>query len=1155
MTHGTRPLFCRSCPVLFCLCALTFLSALSPAFARESSEILAITEDSRPWVYWFWKNGNINREGITADLEAMQRVGIGGMIVMEVSLSVPPGPVKFFSDEWRDLFAFAVSEADRLGLKVCVNSAPGWTGSGGPWISPELSMKKVVASETTVQGPAPADTVLKRPEALLDFYRDIAVLAFPTPKPGAKIEEIAEKALYQRGPFSSAPGIRPHFTATARYAGVDPDQTIPLTAVRDISESMDADGRLVWDVPEGSWTVMRLGFTTTGQTNRPAPLPGLECDKLDPAALESHFNAYIRKLVEDAGEHAGVSLTATHFDSWEVGGQNWTNNFRREFEERRGYDLLPYLPVMMAYVVDSRETSERFLWDLRQTVSEMIARYHGGRMRDLAHECGLTLSIEPYDMTPCDDMTLGATADVPMCEFWSNHFDTRYSVREAVSIAHVYGRPVIGAEAFTSVDKWLTHPGSVKTLGDWAFSEGVNKMVIHRYIHQPFAQARPGLSLGPHGLHYERTNTWWEYTRGWHEYLARCQAALRNAPVADLLYLSPEGAPNVFQGPEPGPAGYKYDACTPEALLTLIRCNDGFLTGAGGARYAALVLPDWETMTPALLERVNALVEEGATLVGPPPLKSPSLSGYPQCDQRIRDLAVSLWPGERRPAQRIENKVGKGRVFWGGPLNTNLPDAQSASPLDGAQWIWSAGEPPALAAPPCRRYFRRVFALNEVPAITEAHLCITADNSFKVRVNGKAAGRGDNFTQAYVLDLNTLLTPGDNLIAVEVENGDVSPNPAGLIAALRLKRADGSTESLYTDGQWQSAGAPQEGWDTDTDACANWPAAAVVGPAGMAPWGMPQQTRPRADIYPPSHAVETLMAALNVAPDFASKAPLRFNHQNTPQGDLYFISNGENTPVTEECIFRVNKGRPVLLHPEDGSVRPLFRFALTADNRTAMPLRFEPGESYFILFTASDPRTDTLPKAANFPEKQLVLEVKGPWQVQFDVAAGGPPEPIAFEQLQDWAGHDDPRIRYYSGTASYTCDIEVPDGIANGNTALYLDLGRVEVTAKVRLNGNDAGIAWKTPYRVNISSLLRPGKNRLEVQAANLWINRMIGDETLPPDSDRNENGTLKAWPAWLLEGKQSPTGRVSFATWRHWTADDPLQPSGLLGPVTVYSE
>ncbi len=1139
-------------PPIFAL--LIFAASISVASGVQNPEdLMAVTSDSRPWVYWFWKNGNISRDGITADLEAMKDAGIGGMIIMEVSLSVPPGPVTFFSESWRELFAHTVSEADRLGLKVCINSAPGWTGSGGPWITPELSMKKVTASEITITGPGRQEIALKQPETLHEFYRDIAVLAFPTPNPGTRIGDIAEKALYQRGPFSSEPGIRPHFTAITDYPEVPPGQCIALDRMIELSGRMDTSGKIVWEAPEGSWTLMRFGYTTTGQTNRPAPLPGLECDKLDPTALEAHFNAYIRKLVGDVGPLAGKALTATHFDSWEVGGQNWTANFREEFQKRRGYDPVPYLPTMMGYVVESHEVSERFLWDLRQTVSEMIAEYHGTRMRELAQECGLTLSIEPYDMTPCDDMTLGAAADIPMCEFWSDTFDTRYSVREAVSIAHVYGKPVIGAEAFTSIDKWLLHPGAIKANGDWAFCEGVNKMVIHRYIHQPFPQARPGLSLGPYGLHYERTQTWWDYARPWHEYLARCQSALRNKPVADILYLSPEGAPNVFQGPEPAPTGYKYDACTPEALLKRIQCMEGILTNGEDARYRLLVLPSNATMTPEVLAKIKELVMVGATIIGPPPLKSPSLSGYPQCDTLVRDMAGSLWGDERQPEQVREKSLGKGRIVWGGNLVPEQPAPAEEDVMKDSNWIWCADDVSALAAPPAQRYFTRRLSLSVPPQAATLH--ITADNAFRCWVNGKPSGRGENFTQILTFDVTDRMQQGDNLIAVEVENGGDTPNPAGLIATLEIKSDDDTNTRIHTDNQWQSASMSQDGWREVAALSATWQPASIVGLMGMAPWGVIAKSKLRTSIYPPSKALETVLLNMHILPDFTCKTPLRFNHQQTPLGDLYFISNGEKYAVEDTCIFRINGSHPVLLHPEDGMSRLLPEFSPTSDNRIAVPLKFEAGESYFILFEANVLSEVGQEIQGNFPKQEPVMEINSPWHVQFDANAGGPELPVEFTELKDWAAHEDTAIRYYSGTAVYSCDFELPSAVLDSRKSLHLDLGRVEITASVRLNGEDLGIAWKTPYCVALGKTAQPGNNHLEVRVANLWVNRLIGDDLLPEDSERKPDGTLVAWPQWLLEGKTSPTGRHSFATWRHWTEEDPLQPSGLLGPVTLYRQ
>ncbi len=178
------------------------------------------------------------------------------------------------------------------------------------------------------------------------------------------------------------------------------------------------------------------------------------------------------------------------------------------------------------------------------------------------------------------------------------------------------------------------------------------------------------------------------------------------------------------------------------------------------------------------------------------------------------------------------------------------------------------------------------------------------------------------------------------------------------------------------------------------------------------------------------------------------------------------------------------------------------------------------------------------------------VEVSGPWEVRFDPQWGGPAKPVTFEKLEDWSQHTDAGIRYYSGTATYRTTF--PSKIENPKSKMFLDLGQVAVMAEVKLNGKDLGILWKPPFRVDVTDALKPGENALEVKVVNLWINRMIGDEQLPEDSERNANGTLKAWPQWVHEGKPSPTGRYTFTSWRLWKKDAPLVASGLLGPVTL---
>jgi len=318
-----------------------------------------------------------------------------------------------------------------------------------------------------------------------------------------------------------------------------------------LSAQMDPAGKLSWDVPPGKWLVLRFGHTTTGQCNLPAPNGnrGLECDKFSKEAAAAHYQGLMSRLVAENKQLSGTGkvLVSAHIDSWEVNSQNWTPKMRGEFKSRRGYDLLPFLPTFTGRVVDSIEVSERFLYDLRQTVSDLIVENYAGEFRRQANKDGLRLSIEAYGDVPADEMTYGGQADEPMGEFWSW---TKYrgSAWCAVmaSSAHIYGKQILGAEAFTaeSDEKWQGHPGNIKDLGDWAFCEGINRFVFHRYAAQPWdTNIAPGMSMGPYGLHYERTQTWWEQSKAWHEYLARCQYLLQQGRfVADVLYLQNEGA-------------------------------------------------------------------------------------------------------------------------------------------------------------------------------------------------------------------------------------------------------------------------------------------------------------------------------------------------------------------------------------------------------------------------------------------------------------------------------------------------------------------------------------------------------------------------------------------------------------------------------------
>ncbi|HRP54929.1 glycosyl hydrolase [Agriterribacter sp.] len=659
---------------------------------------------ARPGVYWYFMDGNLSEEGMTKDLESMAAAGIGNLIFLEVNVGVPRGRVDFLSDRWLDLFAHAEKECRRLNIDMTLGIGPGWSGSGGPWVAPEQSMQHLVSSTVAVSAnetkkiklPVPAP---KRPffgeggftpglkKQWQDFYEDVAVLAFPQPSDTGKIKDIDEKALYYRAPYSSVAGVKPFLVPDT--GNVSAGDAVSKKEIIDLTDKLQPDGTLNWEVPQGNWIVMRFGRRNNGAVTRPAPFPGLgfEEDKMDTGALNAHLDHYTGRIFKKTGKPAKASeggLKFLHMDSWEMGAQNWTKNFRPEFIKRRGYDPLPFYPVYSGVVVESRGVSERFLWDLRQTAQELVLEYHAGQVKKYAHRHGLGLSIEPYDMNPTADLELGAVADVPMCEFWSKDFgyNTSFSCVEAVSIAHVNGQPLVPAEAFTAEknEGWKQYPGSMKAQGDWAFAAGINRLVYHTFQSQVLADSlRPGMTMGPYGIHWDRNQTWWPMVGDYHRYISRCQFMLRQGrTVADVLYLTPEGAPHVFRPPssaltgeEPvrDRRGYNFDGCSPGQLLNA-GVKDNQVVFPGGATYKLLVLPDIVTMTPRLLEKIGALIYEGAVVVGNPPVQSPGLTGYPGCDEQVKALSRTIWGSLEIPLAYGDREYGKGKIIWGAGVST-----------------------------------------------------------------------------------------------------------------------------------------------------------------------------------------------------------------------------------------------------------------------------------------------------------------------------------------------------------------------------------------------------------------------------------------------------------------------------------------------------
>jgi len=1139
--------------------------------------LVSLPQQARPWVYWYWMDGLVTKEGITADLGLMKDAGIGGAYLMTIGpdSSLLKPPISAGSPEFWQMVKHAMQEAARLDMQIAVADCDGWATAGGPWIEPELAQQKVVWSVTQAEGGREFDRVLPAPPQFIgtfqdsggrplpaneQIYRDIGVLAFPTPEgfdvstansrctltsnipeltPAVLAQLIENKAgapsVQSRQPgyiqiafeepftcrsitfrnrsmpfqanrmelqvsddgehfstrgrleppqhgwgdsrggvpstqavpevtaryfrlvydptgtdvvfdlsksteevarhykewfdnanadlvlsgleISSAPRIH-HFEGKAGYAWRRASRTttqqvpdrlcVPLNKVLDLTSKMDSHGHLQCRLPAGRWTILRAGYTPTGAKNGPAGgATGLECDKFNPAAVEQQLQGWLGKAFQAAGASIPErTFSVAHIDSWECGCQNWSPVFLDEFRQRRKYDPVPYMPAMAGIPVESADASERFLWDVRETISELISENFFGPLHKYANAHGCKLSAEAVaPIMPADGMLHHAHTDIPMGEFWwqSAHNDKPTDCREAISASHVYGKQIAQMEAFTTAaTTWDEHPFQLKALADHNFCLGANRYVCHVYTSQAWPDRVPGVTLGRVGQFFTGHQTWWKPGRAWVEYLTRCQYLLQQGQfAADVCYFTGEESPRRALLPEqlhpPLPAGYQYDSINPHALLTRLSAADGKVLLPDGNSYTLLVLPGEQQMRLEVAEKVQKLVAAGAIVFGAPPARASSLEGgISESDGRLRKIVNELW-GDCDGVGVKAHRYGKGKVVAGGSLQTVLADA----------------------------------------------------------------GIGPEFV-------------------------------------------------------------------------------------------------------------------------YEGAAGIEYTHRRSPEYEMYFISNQTQAVQSPKCSFRVSGRVPQFLYPDSGRTIRCANF--TEENaRTLLDLKLEPYESVFLFFPASGKATDhvrvlrrngkEIATPANLGELDTGIwlsedgaltvqateagvyeistaagrvlsarvekvaepfNIRGDWVVEFQPNRGAPKQ-ITLNELQPWTAHPDAGVRYYSGTATYRLRFSIPASLVSSGQELYVDLGDVRMLAEVRLNGKKLGIAWKPPYVVKATSVLQM-ENLIEIEVSNVWKNRLIGDSDL------------------------SQAERVT------WVADDgirknpvlqphsPLATSGLLGPVVLRS-
>lgn len=445
--------------------------------------------------------------------------------------------------------------------------------------------------------------------------------------------------------------------------------TLNSQNVLDITACLNGEGKLVWDVPEGKWIISRIAMKPTGVTNSPATLEatGLEVDKMSRKHIYKHLDAFIGEILKRIPPDDRNTFNIIVEDSYETGSQNWTDEFIELFTKRYGYSPLLYLPVMKGVVVDNKDCSDRFLWDLRRFVADCVAYDYVGGLRDWAHRHGLTTWLENYGHWgfPAEFLQYGGQSDEISGEFWSEGSLGDIENRAASSCGHIYGKRKIWAESCTSGGPVFSrYPQIMKQRVDRFFTEGINATLLHLYIHQAYEDKEPGLAAW-FGNEFNRKNTWFYQMDVFADYLKRCNFMLQQGRyVADVAYFIGEDVPKMTGVCDPPlPKGYSFDYINAEVLMKYATVREGKLVLDSGMEYRVLVLPKQETMRPELLVKLKEMVMEGLTILGPAPRRSPSMEGYPEADKKLEEIALQMW----RPTEKTQAyMLGKGIVYEDG---------------------------------------------------------------------------------------------------------------------------------------------------------------------------------------------------------------------------------------------------------------------------------------------------------------------------------------------------------------------------------------------------------------------------------------------------------------------------------------------------------
>ena len=705
------------------------------------SEFFSVPDSTRTKVWWFHGETETTREGITADLEAFKQAGVGGVVYYDQVHGTAEEADSVFSQGWWETLKFSAAEAKRLGLTFEISLSNGYV-AGGPWVTKEMSMKRLCHSEKEVKGGTQFDDVLPAPSS--DEYWDVKTLAFPIPEqvewkqrllidermrfdaptlltydmgeaftarsltyseynpskpptlcmnwpgepsdtfygdgysefpPVGQLEASNDGVHYRKvcdiptlyrlhhrvrtlsfpavtaryfrlnlhdwnipgkqrrldirsaslssqaitDSWESRAGIVSEYISTNHTPLYNEQEIINPHQIIDLTEKLDANGHLTWTVPDNAarWMILRIAQTSTkGRTKhgRPGQM-GLECDKLHADAARLHWNNFAQVIIDTLDKY-GLKPLGVVMDSHEVGSQNWTHGYDREFASLQGYDLTTYLPALLGYVVESKEKSEEVLLHHRQTLAHLVNHRYFATLDSMAIQAGVTLTAQAMGNAQhmvCDNIAAKGSVRRPQGEFWVKHNHGSYDIKEVASAAHLYGRPIASAEAYTDA-KYSHSLSYLKSLADYAYAFQLNEFMVCASAYQPWMDKQPGNTANGREYCLNRNNSQWPLSRGFWDYQARCAYLMRQGtPVVDLcIYLGSELPMKILSHRLPAiPEGYDWDVCTDDALLHILSAQNGKLRAAGKMEYQVLVIERLAHLTDEAEAKINKLKEIG----------------------------------------------------------------------------------------------------------------------------------------------------------------------------------------------------------------------------------------------------------------------------------------------------------------------------------------------------------------------------------------------------------------------------------------------------------------------------------------------------------------------------------------------------------------